>query len=621
MCCGIKGKIKIEKTTGPINECIGAYMELLRSFLQQFLAYQREHPDKYISSMVIPHKKLSHNADMMTNIIWGSFSNCCFWPNSGKEIFINSDDGNPHLMMHFDFKHGEFEQRFDESSVSKEFVHVETCYRDDYYDNRLNVQNFHDHYYIDCGEDLDMALFICAKVLKDVFFDIELEKDDDFSITCTVDDKQKIEVQAKEHAKAETLLYGLLTNRIIKTWNMHCTSDSNEYMLEAFEMNEESTIDDISSIDLSESDFLKLISPEAYDEAQTKVRAVENNFWEREYIPIERCRDIYMNEFGKVIQMIYQCQRHNPDWLLTSEYNLLSCNLDTYYGIFDDAIHDMFTFSNCCFLPTGDEVFPGTLHDGKIHLMMKLTFYESGEQMNIDLLDRFMKSSLSTEFVHVRYRISDVEIVHYFYTDFGENIYNICDAIRVIFKDVLYNADVCGTYFLALLFQDKIRAQRALRDWAKVEKYEIVRPLFPNVYMNAIYERLMELPEKIIEYQRKSPDIRVDVGSFYCTYNIRTIQKNAEELMLNTLCKMLKNCCFLPQSGEEVFPGTLYDGTPHLMFELCFKEEKRAMKSLFGELEELFLNRFLNSSFSENFTHVCIPNDDNETIEHHFYAD
>lgn len=91
--------------------------------------------------------------------------------------------------------------------------------------------------------------------------------------------------------------------------------------------------------------------------------------------------------------------------------------------------------------------------------------------------------------------------------------------------------------------------------------------------------------------------------------------------MLNTLARMFVNCCFLPHNGEEVFPGTLYDGTPHIMLKFCFKENKKYAIPLIDELEKRFLKRFMGSSISKDFVHICFSNKENNKVIHYFYKD
>ncbi len=98
-------------------------------------------------------------------------------------------------------------------------------------------------------------------------------------------------------------------------------------------------------------------------------------------MPISGCIDVYMDEIKKCLQKSCRYQRSHPDWLVTSTHYVIDSHPE-YYSDDDYDIRYIFNgFTNCCFsINCGDEVFPGTLYDGKVHLMMELTFSEDEDE-------------------------------------------------------------------------------------------------------------------------------------------------------------------------------------------------------------------------------------------------
>lgn len=190
-----------DELSGPINERIDDYMESLRRFLQNFQNYQHEHPERRISTITLPGGYLPtiYEASLI-KVIWNSFTNCCFWPDSGEEVFKDSlSDENPRLMMHFYFDYSneldfKVAERFKNSSVYKNFVHTTTYYR-----NAPDASC--DHYFIDCGDDLENMLTICRQILIDVFYDVVSAAD--FSVLYIRKNKSQVGEMEKNAAKED----------------------------------------------------------------------------------------------------------------------------------------------------------------------------------------------------------------------------------------------------------------------------------------------------------------------------------------------------------------------------------------------------------------------------------
>lgn len=106
----------------------------------------------------------------------------------------------------------------------------------------------------------------------------------------------------------------------------------------------------------------------------------------------EKCLEAAISNLKQVLdEIVYSLYRH-PDKMIS----LCPCtvNID-WEGKFVDesaALYDIvMNFTNCCFHPdTGKEIFPGSMDDGKEHLMICLTIKEI-------MASRAIKQMLSEE--------------------------------------------------------------------------------------------------------------------------------------------------------------------------------------------------------------------------------
>ena len=122
---------------------------------------------------------------------------------------------------------------------------------------------------------------------------------------------------------------------------------------------------------------------------------------------------------------------------------------------------------NCCFLPDiGNEVFPGTMKDGKVHLMLS---YEIDDYSS-RLVSSMLASSIFEKFIYIKTDFKDRTSIHHFYADFGEDIDGLINAYRISITDFL-GSDLKEVYhFEVLSLGDKEAAHsQAIR----TAKYQI----------------------------------------------------------------------------------------------------------------------------------------------------
>lgn len=137
-------------------------------------------------------------------------------------------------------------------------------------------------------------------------------------------------------------------------------------------------------------------------------------------------------------------------------------------------------FTNCCFLPsTGEEVFPGTLTDGKPHLMMHITLMEVADEEEIK---RLIASSIYPKLTHFIITFHKGVANHHFYIDCGEDaaeMTSICKAIMTEVYDMhfinqwLFNDGNVGNkdFHKARL----VETLKGINDRLQLEKFERIQ--------------------------------------------------------------------------------------------------------------------------------------------------
>ena len=89
-------------------------------------------------------------------------------------------------------------------------------------------------------------------------------------------------------------------------------------------------------------------------------------------------------------------------------------------------------------------------------------------------------------------------------------------------------------------------------------------------------------------------------------------EENEENAIMTEIAGGITNCCFLPDSGDEVFPSTMNDGKAHLMLEYLIDEREAYSARI--------LPIMLASSVFEKFIYIKTDFKNRASI-HHFYAD
>lgn len=125
--------------------------------------------------------------------------------------------------------------------------------------------------------------------------------------------------------------------------------------------------------------------------------------------------------------------------------------------------------TNCCFLPdSGDEVFPGTMNDGKVHLMLEYLIDER-EDYSSRVLPIMFASSVFEKFIYIKTDFKNRASIHHFYADFGEDIKGLINVCGTLITDFLGN-ELKETYHFEVLSQeDKDAAHNQAVETAKYQ--------------------------------------------------------------------------------------------------------------------------------------------------------
>ena len=141
---------------------------------------------------------------------------------------------------------------------------------------------------------------------------------------------------------------------------------------------------------------------------------------------------------GTVIEFL-QKQRENPQEAFSISFDfdkmedLIECENE------EDLIMTEIagSIANCCFLPdNGNEVFSGTLNDGKAHLMLEYRIDET-ETYSARVLPAFLASSVSNKFTYLKSDFKNRASIHHFYADFGDEVDEIMNACETLIMDLL----------------------------------------------------------------------------------------------------------------------------------------------------------------------------------------
>ena len=109
--------------------------------------------------------------------------------------------------------------------------------------------------------------------------------------------------------------------------------------------------------------------------------------------------------------------------------------------------------TNCCFLPdSGDEVFPGTMNDGKAHLMLEYLIDER-EAYSTRILPSMLSSSVFEKFIYIKTDFKNRPSIHHFYVDFGEDIDGLINVCRTLITDFL-GSELKDVYYFEVLSQE-----------------------------------------------------------------------------------------------------------------------------------------------------------------------
>ena len=111
--------------------------------------------------------------------------------------------------------------------------------------------------------------------------------------------------------------------------------------------------------------------------------------------------------------------------------------------------------TNCCFLPDGgDEVFPGTMRDGKAHLMLEYLIDER-ETYSTRILPSMLSSSVFEKFIYIKTDFKNRPSILHFYVDFGEDIDGLINVCGTLITDFLGSELKDVYHFEVLSLEDK----------------------------------------------------------------------------------------------------------------------------------------------------------------------
>ena len=125
--------------------------------------------------------------------------------------------------------------------------------------------------------------------------------------------------------------------------------------------------------------------------------------------------------------------------------------------------------TNCCFLPdSGDEVFPGTMKDGKAHLMLEYLIDER-EAYSTRILPSMLSSSVFEKLIYIKTDFKNRPSIHHFYVDFGEDINELINVCGILITDFL-GSELKEIYHFEVLSQkDKDAAHNQAVETAKYQ--------------------------------------------------------------------------------------------------------------------------------------------------------
>ena len=127
----------------------------------------------------------------------------------------------------------------------------------------------------------------------------------------------------------------------------------------------------------------------------------------------------------------------------------------------------------------GEDVFAGTSNDGKPHLMLDLTFYESMDYK--DIVDRFQLNPVFEKFTTVHYRSKFCREMHC-YIDCGDDVDQMVDIVKILVRDAYCIKLKYKWCFDTFLFNTKEEIRREVVRLSRKLKYEqFERPSFSDL--------------------------------------------------------------------------------------------------------------------------------------------
>lgn len=149
----------------------------LRRALLESLEQQRKNPNEVAGITTAEYKLFddeltgyddffkTKESRMLSHIV-GGFSNCCFMPDTGDEVYLNTlNDGKPHLMfdlLFFENDEPQFIEKLIASTIYNRFTHVKVEF------GKRDMSTRH-HFYVDFKEDVDAMINLCKVLIKDIF--------------------------------------------------------------------------------------------------------------------------------------------------------------------------------------------------------------------------------------------------------------------------------------------------------------------------------------------------------------------------------------------------------------------------------------------------------------------